>query len=436
MILEKTLLQEKIEKRKAKLCVVGLGYVGLPLAVEFVQAGFYVTGIDIDPIRIKQILRGRSYIPDLTDSELKGLIKKGKFKCISHFKNLQEQDIILICVPTPLNKSHSPDMSHILAVAKKIAEVVRKGQLIILESTCYPGTTRELLLPLFEKGGLKAGKDFFLSYSPERLDPGNSKYKIWNTPKIVAGITPPCTALGSRLYGQIVNRVIRVSSTNTAEMVKLLENTFRAVNIAFSNEICLMCDHLGVNVWEVIAAATTKPFGFMPFYPGPGVGGHCIPLDSQYLAWKMRSTQFEPRFLELASKINAFMPKFVGLKAARILRDHGQRIRKSHILVLGVTYKANVIDIRESPAIEVLKILRKMKADVVYHDPYIKTIILNGKKVISKKLTTNLLKESDLVLIATPHSIFDYKWIVKNSKLILNCRNATLGSKDSKIFYL
>ena len=344
----KNTLGELIKERGAKIGVIGLGYVGLPLAAEFAAAGFSVTGFEVDGNKIKALNAGRSYIPDVPGGTVSALVRGGKLSATGEFKKLAAMDAVIICVPTPLRKSKDPDISYIVSAVDKIEDAFRRGQLIILESTTYPGTTREILLPRMEKKGLKVGKDFFLAFSPERVDPGNPRFGIKNTPKIVGGITAACTSVAAALYGTIVDKVLPVSSTEAAEMVKLLENTFRAVNIGLVNEVALMCDRLKLDVWEIIGAAATKPFGFMPFYPGPGLGGHCIPLDPQYLSWKLRTLNFYARFIELAGEINSRMPEYLVEKIGAALNDRSKPLKGAKILVLGAAYKKNIGDMRES----------------------------------------------------------------------------------------
>jgi len=433
----KKLLEKKIKERTAKICVVGLGYVGLPLAVEFAKNNFFVFGIDCDVQKIDWLNKGKSYIQDVDERELKGLTEEKRFYFTNDYKTINHADVVIICVPTPLRKTKEPDMSYILAAANAIKERIRRGQLIILESTTYPGTTEEVLLQLFSQNKLKVGRDFFLAFSPERIDPGNKIYKTSNIPKIVGGITKYCSSLAKLLYEQITVSVFVVSNSKAAEMAKLLENTFRAVNIALINEVALMCYKLGINVWEVIEAAKTKPFGFMVFYPGPGLGGHCLPIDPWYLSWKARLSGFEPRLIDLASQINSSMPSYV---VTRIIDLVNQRfacpIKAARILIIGVTYKKNVADIRESPALEILNLLSKHKADVQYFDPYIRQLKLGDKTYRSVNLTQANLRKSLCTVIVTDHDNIDFNFILENSKLIFDTRNAYNNKKDRRIVYL
>lgn len=429
------MLLEKIETKEAKLCVLGLGHVGLPLAVEFSKAGFPTLGIDIDSEKIKNIKNGRSYIVDVESSVLKEVSKKlivGGYSILKKHKI----DVVFICVPTPLRKEKDPDIGYVIDAAEKILDIIHKGMLVILESTVFPGATEEIVLKILEKSGLKVGKDFYLGFSPERIDPGNKVYTLKNTPKIVSGITEKCKEATKKIYSQIVDKVVPVSSCKTAEMVKLLENTFRAVNIGLVNEIAVICDRLNIDVWEVVEAAATKPFGYMLFYPGPGLGGHCIPVDPHYLAWKMRSLKYSTRFIQLADEINTQMVDFAVVKLSKIFNRIKKPIKNSKILVLGVTYKKDVGDIRESPAIDLIRLLIDLGAGVEYSDPYIKFLILGKKKIFSKDLNYNILKKYDCVVIVTPHLSYDYKKIVHFSKLIFDTRNATKGIISKKIFKL
>ncbi|HUT85946.1 MAG TPA: nucleotide sugar dehydrogenase [Elusimicrobiales bacterium] len=429
-------LKDLISSKKAKVGIIGMGYVGLPLAVEFAKNGMQCMGFEIDKVRVKKLNKGISYIDDISSKEIKPLVKSKKLKASSEFGGLKLCDVLIICVPTPLRKTKDPDVTYIIDAARKISQNLRKNQLIVLESTTYPGTTKELIQPIFESGRLKCGRDFCLAFSPERVDPGNQKYNISNTPKVVGGITKTCTALAKLLYGNIVDEVIAVSSTQAAELVKLVENTFRAVNIALVNEMALMCDKLKINVWEVLSAAKSKPFGYMPFYPGPGIGGHCIPLDPHYLGWKMRSLDFDPRFIELADEINSYMPQYVVYKLAEILNRHKKALSETKLLVLGVAYKPDISDERESPAVDVITLLQNTGAKVDYFDPHVKKLELEDRFLTSKKLTARRLKKYDCVVIITAHSSVDYKWLVENSKLVFDTRNATRKIKSKKIYKL
>lgn len=417
----------------SKIAVIGLGYVGLPLAVEFAKNGMKVLGIDTDKKKTDMINRGKSYITDVPTRELKSVVEKKNFSATTDFSKLKKSDVIIICVPTPLGKSKEPDVSYIVSATQEIKKHLRKDQLVILESTTYPGTTRELVLPMFEQTGLKCGKDFYLAFSPERVDPANKIYKIHNTPKIVGGITKKCTDLAYDVYSRITGKVVKVSSSESAEMVKLLENTFRAVNIALVNEVALMCERLKINVWEVIDAASTKPFGFMPFYPGPGIGGHCIPLDPHYLSWKLKTLNFFSRFIELAGDINSNMPEHVVERVSVMLNENSKPLKSSKILVLGVAYKANVSDWRESPAIDIIKILKERKAKVDYHDPYVPLIDHEDLKIKSVNVKPASFKKYDCVIIVTNHACFNIPAIVRSSRLVFDARNATKGINDKKI---
>ncbi|MEW6730720.1 MAG: nucleotide sugar dehydrogenase [Acidobacteriota bacterium] len=420
----------RILARKASLGVIGLGYVGLPEAAEFARAGFSVIGFDIDARRIEQLNQGTSYIQDISDDQIKPLLLEKRLQATTDFARISELDTINICVPTPLRKSKDPDLSYIIAAVDQIKKYLRRGQLVILESTTYPGTTEEILLPIFSEKGFKVGEDFFLAFSPERIDPGNSTYNTHNIPKVVGGVTPRCTELAASLYRQAVERVETVSSPAVAEMVKLLENTFRSVNIGLVNEIALMCHKLGLNVWEVIQVAATKPFGFMPFYPGPGVGGHCIPLDPFYLSWKARMHGFEPRFIDLAGQINAQMPVFVVSLIANGLNDHQKCLRNARVHILGVAYKRDIGDVRESPALEVMRLLINKGTIVSYSDPYVPTLQIGEVTLRSIEPTADLLRRSDCVAVITDHSAFNYSNIATYAPLIIDTRNA-MGNIDS-----
>ena len=428
-------LIEKIKQKKIRSAVIGLGYVGLPLAVELAEAGIKVIGIDLDKAKVAALNNKRSYIADVPAERLKKLVAKGMLSATSDYSVLKDVDTINICVPTPLRKTKEPDISYIVRAAEQIARTIHHGQLIILESTTYPGTTDEVLLPMFEAKGLKVGKDFYLAFSPERVDPGNPKYNTRNIPKIVGGITPDCTQAAVVFYELALDTVYPVSSPRVAETVKLLENTFRAVNIGLANELALMCDKMNINVWEVIDAAKTKPFGFMAFYPGPGLGGHCIPIDPFYLSWKARLFGFEAKFIELAGQINGAMPEFVVTKIGDALNTKGKSLKGSKVLLLGVAYKKDVGDYRESPAFEVIHFLHQKGASVVYNDPYVPFFEEDGLKLKSVKLTPALLKKSDCVVVITDHSVYDYEGLVQHASLILDTRNA-LKVKSPKIVKL
>ena len=409
-----------------KLAVIGLGYVGLPLACEFARSGFTVVGIDIDGAKIEGIKNGRSHVQDVTDDQLGPLVRREALRATRDFSVLAGCDAAIICVPTPLRKTRDPDISYIVAAVDEIVHHLHPGFLAVLESTTYPGTTEEIILPKLESTGLKVGRDFFLAFSPERVDPGNPRFNTRNTPKIIGGVTENCGRVARALYEQAIDRLIAMSNTRAAEMVKLLENTFRSVNIGLVNEVALMCDRLGLDVWEVIDAAATKPFGFMPFYPGPGLGGHCIPIDPHYLSWKLKTLNYTARFIELASEINGNMPQYVVSKAVNALNDQSRSVRGARVLVLGVAYKKDVGDVRESPALDVIKLLLDRGADVHYNDPYAPEIAIDGgKKYRSVPLDRSELEAADLVVIVTNHSTYDYDFIVRHSRCVLDTRNAT-----------
>jgi len=431
VVKERQFFEERIENKKARLAVIGLGYVGLPLAVAFARRGFQVYGIDRDKDKIESIRQGKSYVLDVKDRELKSVIKK-KFKVTTEYEALRQVEAIHICVPTPLRKTKDPDISYIIQAARKVKQYLKKGQLVILESTTYPGTTEEVILPLLASGDFKAGKDFFLAFSPERIDPGNKFFNLKNTPKVVGGVTDNCRRLAVILFKQIVEKVIPVSSTRVAEMVKLLENTFRSVNIGLVNEMALMSHQMKIDTWEVIEAAASKPFGYIPFYPGPGLGGHCIPIDPLYLSWKARLHNFEARFIDLATQINSHMPFYVVEKISEILNQKDLSLKGAKILIIGVSYKRDVNDTRESPALEIIKKLAKRKARVFYHDSYVSRISINGKVFKSSVLNRALLHKVDLVTIVTDHSNLNYSWIVKEAKLIFDTRGVTRKIIDKK----
>ncbi|MDD5538546.1 MAG: nucleotide sugar dehydrogenase [Candidatus Omnitrophota bacterium] len=428
-------LIKKIKERKIRSAVIGLGYVGLPLAVEFARAGIKVVGIDLDASKVDAIRRKKSYIRDVSSSEVADLVSRGLLSATTAYSALSGVDTVNICVPTPLRKTKEPDISYIVQSAEEIARYLKKGQLIILESTTYPGTTEEVLLPMFEARGLKAGRDFYLAFSPERVDPGNRKYQTKNIPKVVGGVTPACTAAAKVLYEQAVDTVYPVSSTRVAETVKLLENTFRSVNIGLVNELALMCHKMNINVWEVIDAAKTKPFGFMAFYPGPGLGGHCIPIDPLYLSWKARVYGFEARFIELAAQVNGAMPEYVVTKVADALNAHGKSTKGARILILGVAYKKNVGDYRESPAFDVMEELLDKGAKVTYSDPYVPSFENRQLKMKSVRLAPAMLKKADCVVMITDHDCFDDEMIVKHARLIVDTRNA-VKVRSSKVVKL
>jgi UDP-N-acetyl-D-glucosamine dehydrogenase len=421
-------LIDKIRNRQAIVSVIGLGYVGLPLACEFARAGFTVQGIDVDASKIGGLKSGRSHVQDVPDDELRPLIEREVLKPTLDFSVLAGCDASIICVPTPLRKTRDPDISYIVAAVEEIARCVHLGFLVVLESTTYPGTTEEVIQPKLEATGLRAGRDFFLAFSPERVDPGNPRFNTRNTPKILGGVTEACGRVARILYEQAIEQVIPVSSPRAAEMVKLLENTFRSVNIGLVNEVALMCDRLGLDVWEVIDAAATKPFGFMPFYPGPGLGGHCIPIDPHYLSWKLKTLNYTARFIELASEVNGQMPQYVVSKVVDALNDMSKSVRGARVLVLGVAYKKDVGDVRESPALDVIKLLTDRGAEIRYTDPYASQIAIDGGPTYrSVPLDREELESSDLVIIVTNHSAYDYDFIVRHSRCVLDTRNATRG---------
>lgn len=407
-----------------KVGVIGLGYVGLPLLVELGKSGFYSVGIDIDAAKVSAINSGNSYIDDVRSEELRALVTRDTVSATTDWDIIKELDAVSICVPTPLRKTKDPDISYIVNTVENIAPRLRKGQVIILESTTYPGTTEELLLPDFEKSGLRVGHDFYLAFSPERVDPGNTQFYTKNTPKIVGGCTPECGRKAVEYYSKVFDVVVPVSSARCAEMVKLLENTFRSVNIGLVNEVAVMCDKLDLNVWEVIEAAATKPFGFMPFYPGPGLGGHCIPIDPHYLAWKLKTLNYNARFIELASEINSHMPEFVVDKVMRGLNEIEKSVKGSKILLVGVAYKADVNDVRESPALDIIALLNKMGAKVEYHDPHVPVLTEHGLNLTSVDLNEDHIRDADCVIVTTNHSIVDQAQVAGNARLIIDTRNA------------
>jgi UDP-N-acetyl-D-glucosamine dehydrogenase len=428
------ILQEKIRNRSARVGIVGLGYVGLPLAVEFARAGFHVTGIDLSEEKIRRVSAGDSYIGDISSATLAPLVESGKLRATTDFAAVRELDTINICVPTPLRKTKDPDMSYIVSACEEIVNYLHPGTLVILESTTYPGTTEELLRPMLSKGGLEVGKDFFLCFSPERVDPGNPKFQTANIPKVVGGCTATCTEMGRLFYAQALQYVVPVSSTQVAEMVKLLENTFRMINIGLVNEIAMMCDRMGINVWEVIEAAATKPFGFMPFYPGPGLGGHCIPIDPFYLSWKTKQAGIEARFIELAGYINGQMPHFVVDKVQNALNDAGKPVKGSRIHVMGVAYKRDIDDMRESPALDVMMLLKRRGGVVTYSDPHVPRLHVEGLEI--EAIPEEAAGQADCVVIVTDHAAFDYQALVERASLIVDTRNALKGMNSPKIVRL
>ncbi|MFQ5718245.1 MAG: nucleotide sugar dehydrogenase [Acidobacteriota bacterium] len=420
-------LKQKIEERCARIAIVGMGYVGLPLAMEFIDAGFGVDGIEVDGAKVAALMDGVSHIEDVGTERLGAALASGRFRAQKNLAASGDHDIVIICVPTPLRKTRDPDISYIRAALDGIAGVLRPGMLVILESTTYPGTTEEILRPQLESGGLRAGIDFHLAFSPERVDPGNATYDTHNTPKVVGGVTGACTDVAVALYGTAVSGVVPVSGTRSAEMVKLLENTFRAVNIGLVNEIALMCDRLGIDVWEVIDAAATKPFGFMPFYPGPGIGGHCIPLDPHYLSWKLKTLNYSARFIELASEVNSSMPMYVVGKVTDLLNDLEKSVRGSRLLILGVTYKKGTGDVRESPAIDLIRLLRQRGAQVDYHDALVPELAIDGETLTSCSIEAGDLGKYQCAVIVTDHPGIDYHLIMKNVPALFDARNATRG---------
>ncbi len=418
-------LKHKIASRDAVIGVVGVGYVGLPLCVEMGRVGFRVIGFEVNEAKVDALNRGVSYIGDVSDTTLRPLVDEGRLEATSDFSRLSECDAISICVPTPLNKTKDPDVSYVVKAAEAISAHLHPGTLVVLESTTYPGTTRDLVLPLLARSGYEVGKEFFLAFSPERVDPGQTTFTIRNTPKVMGGVTPVCTEVATQLYGTFIDQVVPVSSTEVAETVKLLENTFRAVNIALVNETAIICRKLGLDVWEVIDAAATKPFGFMPFYPGPGLGGHCLPIDPLYLSWLLKSLNYNARFIELASDINGKMPYVVVDIVGDALNEQAKAFKGSRILVLGVAYKRDISDIRESPALDIIAVLQDKHADVAYHDPYVPEITVGNRTFTSQPIDGDHLEAYDCVVITTDHRCFDYQDIVDRAKMVVDTRNAT-----------
>ncbi len=429
-------LQEKIATHSLRVAIIGLGYVGLPLAITFAEAGFQVTGIDVDQQKIDQANRGQSYIPDISSSTLQTLLETKHLHFTADYDILHEIDAVSICVPTPLRKTRDPDISYIIAATQQVRAHLHPGQLIVLESTTYPGTTDEVVLPELESVGLKVGVDFFLAFSPERIDPGNSDFGTQNTPKVVGGITSDCTELARAFYGAAIEQIVPVSSARVAEMTKLLENTFRAVNIGLVNEIAIICEKLQINVWEVIDAAATKPFGFMRFLPGPGLGGHCIPVDPHYLSWKLKTLAYTARFIELAAEINCGMPGYVVNKISEALNEQRRSFNGATILVLGVAYKRNVSDIRESPALDIMQALMTRKSVVLYNDEYVSSLTLCNQTLHSQPISSGLLQAADCVVVVTDHSYYDIPWIIREARCIVDTRNATRGYNSEKIYSL
>jgi len=430
-------LLERIEKREAKIAVIGLGYVGLPLAVEQAKAGFSVIGIDRNAERVAMVNQGENYIPDVLIDDLAAVVSEGRLKAVQDFSAVGGVDILMICVPTPLDKNKQPDTRYIEGVVDLSLPHLHSGQLVVLESTTYPGTTEEVILPRIESRGMKVGQDIYLAFSPERVDPGNPNYKTKNTPKVVGGVSPTCTTMAKALYEQVIEaEVFAASSPRVAEMTKLLENVFRIVNISLVNELALLCEKMGIDIWEVIEAAKTKPFGFMPFYPGPGLGGHCIPLDPFYLSWKAKEYDFTTRFIELAGQISDAMPYYVAHRVLELLNKRGKPLKGANVLLVGLAYKRDVDDPRQSPAVKIARLLEKQGATLSYHDPYIPQIDQEDLILTSKPLTAELLAAQDIVLISTGHSNIDYRTVVDHASLVFDTRNATQGIVSPKIVRL
>ncbi|HUS89408.1 MAG TPA: nucleotide sugar dehydrogenase [Desulfosporosinus sp.] len=428
-------LKEKILKHEARIGVIGLGYVGLPLAVEKGKVGFPVIGFDINVERVGRVNAADNYIGDVLDEDLQNVVRKGLLVATTDFSRLAECDVVIICVPTPLTITRDPDISYIQASTERIVHYLRPGQLITLESTTYPGTTEEVILPLLEKTGLKVGKDFFLAFSPERVDPGNKRFSTKNTSKVVGGMTPVCLEIAYALYIQTITNVVPVSSPAAAELTKVFENTYRAVNIAMVNELMMLCDRMGIDIWEVVEAAGTKPFGIQTFYPGPGVGGHCIPIDPFYLTWKAREYDFHTRFIELAGEINVEVSYYVVNKVVRALNNENKSLKDAKIFILGVAYKKDIDDMRESPALKIIELLRKQGANITYHDPFIPVIEPHGGSTLhleSVPLTDEVLADADSVLILTDHSNVDYERVVAKARLVVDTRNATKNVLENR----
>ena len=429
-------LLQKIADKRARIGIIGLGYVGLPLAVEFARAGFHVVGYDVDASKTSTLNGGVSYIPDVPTEHVAEIVKAGTFRATTDASELATVDVIDICVPTPLRKTKDPDMSYVVQAVEATAKVLKKGQLVILESTTYPGTTDEVVQPALEAGGLVAGEDFYLAFSPERVDPGNPQFQTKNIPKVVGGMNEASTRAAAALYGSVITTIVPVTSTRVAEMVKLLENTFRAVNIGLVNELALMCARMGINVWEVIDAAKTKPFGFMPFYPGPGLGGHCIPIDPFYLSWKAKQSGFEARFIELAGQVNGSMPEYVVTRVADALNSARKSVNGAYVHVLGVAYKRDIDDMRESPALDVIELLKRKGAKVSYTDPYVPVLHHGPVNMSSISIEDALKAGADCAVIITDHATFDYAAIAAKFPLIVDSRNALKGMKSPNVFSL
>ncbi len=428
-------LLERIRDHEAEVGVLGLGYVGLPVAVAFGEAGFPTAGFDVDAAVAELVAGGESHIGDVAPERVRKLVEQGRLRTTTDFEGLGEIDAIVICVPTPLSKTGDPDVSFIVQAVGDVARHLRPGQLVILESTTYPGTTRELALSRLEETGLRAGEDFFLAYSPERVNPGDPVYGIQNTPKVVGGFTPACHQLAVALYREVIDSVVEVSSPEAAELTKILENTFRAVNIGLVNEMAVIADRLGIDIWEVVEAAATKPYGFMRFTPGPGLGGHCIPIDPQYLAWKMRSLQYKTRFIELAAEVNAEMPRYVVGKIVEALNRQRKPANGSRILFLGVSYKADVDDTRESPALDIMELVRGLGAEVRYHDPHVPSVSLDEVTLESRALTTEELEAADAVVVTTDHRAVDYGLVMEHARIVVDPRNALAGREGNATVY-
>jgi len=425
-------LSQRIESREARIGVIGLGYVGLPLALEFARAGFRVNGFDLDAEKVRILTEGGSYIGDVPAAEVQARVSEGRLSASTDFAALAAADVIHVCVPTPLTKTKDPDVSFIVRAVEEIRKRLRSGQLIVLGSTTYPGTTHELFVPLLEETGLRCGVDFSVCFGPERIDPANKRFQVRQVPKVVGGETPLCAELGCKVFEVVFDRVVPVSSTQAAEMVKLLENTFRAINIGLVNEVALMCNRLGLDVWEVIDAAATKPYGFMKFQPGPGLGGHCIPVDPTYLSWKMKALNFTARFIELATDVNGHMPEHVVTTIGDLLNEERTAVNGARLLVLGVAYKADVSDVRESPALDILRLLDEKGAELRYHDPFVPELALEGRTWKSVELTDEELAGADLVVIVTDHGAIDYARVVAKAQRVYDTRNATRGVREGR----
>ncbi|GGE05014.1 UDP-N-acetyl-D-glucosamine dehydrogenase [Marinithermofilum abyssi] len=434
MSMENTLA--KINDKSAVIGVVGLGYVGLPLAVEKAKAGYRVIGFDVQQKRVDMVNDGINYIGDVVDEELAAIVKAGKLKATTDYSHIEEVDAVAICVPTPLDLYQQPDTSYVEASTREIAKRLHPGMLVVLESTTYPGTTEEVVKPILEETGLKTGEDFYLAFSPERVDPGNKVYNTKNTPKVVGGITPACTRVAAALYRNVLEgEVFEVSSPAVAEMEKILENTFRNINIALANEMAILCNKMGIDVWEVIEAAKTKPYGFMAFYPGPGLGGHCIPIDPYYLTWKAREYKYHTRLIELAGEINNYMPEFVVERTMKILNRYGKAMNGANVLILGVAYKRDIDDMRESPVLDIIRQLEKYGANLTVNDPHIPSFKVDGRTYESEELTAELLEKADIVLVTTDHTAYDYQLIANKSKVIFDTRNALKDVKEIRADY-